>query len=81
VAVLANHLRGDQRVCAGAGAEIEHPLAGREPASCHGFATPANEPTAVSGTFASSAGHPRSSAQGRPVGKMKSFSGSCETFA
>ena len=32
VALLADHLRGDERVGAGAGAEVEHPFAGREPA-------------------------------------------------
>jgi hypothetical protein len=32
VALLADHLRGDERVGAGAGAEVEHPLTRREPA-------------------------------------------------
>src|SRR5207244_5730944 len=31
MAVLADHLRGDERVGAGTGAEVEHPLTRREP--------------------------------------------------
>ena len=53
---VADHLRGDERVGAGAGAEVEHPFAGREPAELPGVCDPANEPTAVSGTLASSTG-------------------------
>jgi hypothetical protein len=52
--VLADHLRGDERV--GAGAEVEHPFAGREPTELPRVCDPANEPTALSGTFASSSG-------------------------
>jgi hypothetical protein len=54
--VFADHLRGDERV----GPAPEPRSSTRSPGairpSCHGLATPANEPTAVSGTFASSAG-------------------------
>jgi hypothetical protein len=32
VSLLADHLRGDERIGAGTGAEVEHPLTRREPA-------------------------------------------------
>jgi hypothetical protein len=39
VPLLADHLRGDERIGAGAGAEVEHPLPRRQPAQlprvCH----------------------------------------------
>src|SRR5437763_15188773 len=51
----------------------------RRPSTC-GFATPAKLSTLASGTLESSGcGYPSSSAQPRPVGKMKSSPGSVET--
>src|SRR5438874_8919050 len=52
----------------------------RRPSTC-GFATPAKLSTLASGTLESSGcGYPSSSAQTRPVGKMKSSPGSVETL-
>jgi hypothetical protein len=53
--LLADHLRGDQRIGTGPRAEVEYPLTPFQPIA-HGLATPAKDSTAGSGTFASSSG-------------------------
>jgi hypothetical protein len=76
-----DHLGGDERVGTGATADVEDLLAGREPAEREGICDAGERLDRGVGNPGELLRIVEVFGQARPVGKMKSFSGSCETEA
>jgi hypothetical protein len=79
--VLADHLRGEERVGAGTRAEVEYPLTRREPAQLPRLCDPSERADGGLGNVRELGRIAEVLGPGPAVGKMKSFSGSRETDA